>query len=81
MDVSTLLAIIVIVAASMSSIMILIPKLAKYKWAMEAGKAVAESLAASRSPTDDTPGVITPAEYAEAIEAGAKAAKNALGSM
>lgn len=78
MDAGTLVMVIVIVGGALSAIFGIVPKLAKYKFIVDGGKAMAESLVASKSATDDTPGVITPAEWAEAFEIGAGAARKAL---
>lgn len=78
MGVEGLLALVVIILGALISASIVIPKLARMRFIFEGGRAFAESLAASRAATDDTPGVITPQEWAEAFEAGAAAAGNAL---
>ena len=81
MDLGLILSVVVILAGAISSVFILIPKIAKYKWIVKGGEAIALSLAASRSASDDTPGVLTAAEYAEAFEAGAEAVKKALSGV
>ena len=78
MNVEGLLAVVVIVLGAVLSMTITVPKLAKMRFIFEGGKAFAQSLVASKSASDDTPGVITPAEWAEAFQAGAAAAAEAL---
>ena len=81
MDLTLLFSVIVVVAGAITTMATLLPRLAKIKAVGEGGKAFGASLAASSSPTDDTPGRITPSEWAEAIEAGAKAVKENVKDM
>lgn len=76
-----MISIIVIVLGAVIGVATTVPRLAKLKFVFAGGKAMAESLAASRSEADDTPGVITPAEWAEGFQAGAEAAKAELKDM
>lgn len=81
MDLSLILSVAVVVVGAISSVFVLVPKIAKYKWIVKGGEAMALSLSSSRSAEDDTPGIITAAEYAEAFEAGANAVKKTLSGV
>ena len=66
---------IITVAIVVIGAVIGIIKREKIKQTAEIAKAGMESVAASLSDTDDTPGKITPAEWAEAVEVMAAKAK------
>ena len=71
MDWSVVLSVVIVVIGAVVGII----KREKIKQTAEIAKVGMESIAASLSDTDDTPGKITPAEWAEAVEAMAGKAK------
>ena len=77
MDGVTIFGIISVVVVVLGA-MITIIKRERIKDAAEIVKAGLASLQGSLAPGDDTPGKITPAEIAEAIEAAGKKAKEVL---
>ena len=74
MNVYTVVTVLIVIVGAVIGII----KREKIKQVAVIGKAGMESIAASLSPSDDTPGKVTPAEYAEAVEAMAIAAKSVL---
>ena len=78
MDLTIFFSVVIIVAGGVITLSTVVPKLKKIGVVGEGAKAIGQSLAASYGPSDDTPGKITASEFAEAIEAGAKAVKDSL---
>jgi len=74
MNVYAVITVLIVIVGAVVGII----KREKIKQAAVVAKAGMESIAASLSPSDDTPGRLTPAEYAEAAEAMAAAAKTVL---
>ncbi len=74
MNVYAVLTVLIVIVGAVIGVI----KREKIKTAAVIAKAGMESIAASLSPSDDTPGRLTPAEYAEAAEAMAVAAKSVL---
>jgi hypothetical protein len=71
MNAYAVISVVIVIVGALIGII----KREKIKQTAEIAKAGMESIAASLSDTDDTPGKITPAEWAEAIEVMAAKAK------
>ena len=78
MDVGAIITIVALGGGFLVTLARLIPKIAKIAVIGKFTTGLGESLAASYSATDDTPGRITPAEWAKAIGDGAHAMKEEL---
>lgn len=71
MNVYSVISVVIVIVGAVITII----RREKIKMVAEIGKAGMESIANSLSPGDDTPGKVTPAEWAEAAEAMSAKAK------
>lgn len=74
MNIYTVVTVVIVIVGAVIGLI----KREKIKATAEIAKAGMESIAASLSPSDDTPGKVTPAEWAEAAGAMADKAKDVL---
>lgn len=78
MDVGAIITIVALGGGFLVTLARLVPKIAKIAVVGKFATGAGESLARSYGPGDDTPGKVTPAEWAEALGDGIHAMKDEL---